>query len=563
MSTSKLWGSLLATPAFLSGLLIANGLASAQAISDSPSIADTLAQSGAYAAETQMTAATAEESLSQVTSVSQLRDVQPTDWAFQALQSLVERYGCIAGYPDGTYRGNRAMTRYEFAAGLNACLDRVNELIASATADLVSAEDLAVLQRLQEEFQVELATLRGRVDALEARTAELEANQFSTTTKLSGLAWFDLGSTFAGESGAGLNDDAQDEVTLGARVRLALNTSFTGKDLLRTRLQFGDKEAYALRFDSGAVPALFEGYPGNSNNVELNELWYKFPIGKASVYVGTRGLEPDVIVPTRANLSENYTFADFYKFNPISYKRPFGTGAGAGFNFQLTNSINVAAAYLANSFDNRTNNAGQLIGDDASRAGDDNGLTGGSNTVFTQLTFTPTNRLTLAGTYTHNYAPDGAFVTGVDRGTLNARQPFIKSPGRTGATTADNFGINASYKLSSKFNLSGWYGWSNVNQLDTSNEADIMTWAVTLGFPDLFREGNFGTLAFGAPPYVSSSDVKTRQDNSTPFMLQAAYGFKVSDSITVKPQVLYLANPNGSSQNNNAWVGSLLTVFKF
>ena len=79
--------------------------------------------------------------MSQVTSVSQLSDVQPTDWAFQALQSLVERYGCIAGYPNGTFRGNRAMTRYEFAAGLNACLNRVNELIATATADLVTKED--------------------------------------------------------------------------------------------------------------------------------------------------------------------------------------------------------------------------------------------------------------------------------------------------------------------------------------------------------------------------------------------------------------------------------------
>ncbi len=40
------------------------------------------------------------------------------------------------------------MTRYEFAAGLNACLDRVNELIATATADLVTKQDLATLQRL-------------------------------------------------------------------------------------------------------------------------------------------------------------------------------------------------------------------------------------------------------------------------------------------------------------------------------------------------------------------------------------------------------------------------------
>lgn len=75
--------------------------------------------------------ASVEDPMAQVTSVSQLRDVQPTDWAFSALQSLVERYGCIAGYPDGTYRGDRPLSRYEFAAGLNACLDRVNEFIAT------------------------------------------------------------------------------------------------------------------------------------------------------------------------------------------------------------------------------------------------------------------------------------------------------------------------------------------------------------------------------------------------------------------------------------------------
>jgi len=125
--------------------------------------------------------------MAQVTSVSQLKDVQPNDWAFQALQSLVERYGCIVGYPDSSYRGNRALTRYEFAAGVNACLNRVNELITTATSDLVTREDLGILQKLQSEFVPELATLRGRVDSLEAKSAEIKANEFSTTTKLSGL----------------------------------------------------------------------------------------------------------------------------------------------------------------------------------------------------------------------------------------------------------------------------------------------------------------------------------------------------------------------------------------
>ncbi|BBD58287.1 S-layer region-like protein [Nostoc sp. HK-01] len=132
----------------------------------------------------------------QVTSVSQLTDVQPTDWAFQALQSLVERYGCIAGYPNSTYRGNRALTRYEFAAGLNACLNRVNELIASSTADLVTKEDLATLQKLQKDFAETLTEVRGRVDALENRTAILESQQFSTTTKFNGEVIFSVGGVF-------------------------------------------------------------------------------------------------------------------------------------------------------------------------------------------------------------------------------------------------------------------------------------------------------------------------------------------------------------------------------
>jgi uncharacterized protein (UPF0261 family) len=73
-------------------------------------------------------AAVNQYSSEQVTSVTQFSDVQPTDWAYQALSNLVERYGCVAGYPNGTFRGGRAMTRYEAAALMNACLDRVTEV---------------------------------------------------------------------------------------------------------------------------------------------------------------------------------------------------------------------------------------------------------------------------------------------------------------------------------------------------------------------------------------------------------------------------------------------------
>ena len=90
----------------------------------------------------------------QVTSVSQFSDVQPTDWAYSALSNLVERYGCVAGYPNGTFGGGKAMTRYEAAALLNACLDRVTEVTDE-------------LKGLLKEFGAELAVLKGRVDGLE------------------------------------------------------------------------------------------------------------------------------------------------------------------------------------------------------------------------------------------------------------------------------------------------------------------------------------------------------------------------------------------------------------
>ena len=126
----------------------------------------------------------------QVTSITQFSDVYPTDWAYQALSNLIERYGCVAGYPNGTYRGNRAMTRFEAAALLNACLDRVTEVTDE-------------LKRLMKEFEKELAILKGRVDGLEARVGELEATQFSTTTKLKGKSTFVIGATNAGGSKAG------------------------------------------------------------------------------------------------------------------------------------------------------------------------------------------------------------------------------------------------------------------------------------------------------------------------------------------------------------------------
>ncbi|MDE5068590.1 MAG: iron uptake porin, partial [Trichodesmium sp. St4_bin8_1] len=264
----------------------------------------------------------------QVTSVSQLSDVQPTDWAFQALQSLVERYGCIVGYPDGTYRGNRALTRFEFAAGVNACLDRVMELLQAAIEDTVSREDLAILQRLQEEFSAELAILRGRVDALEARAAELEANQFSTTTKLRGEVIFAIVDNFKD------NAEGEDQTIFQHRVRLNFNTSFSGEDLLFTRLQAGNAQA----FNQSTGQQTFNILGRKDDVVELDKLFYKFPVrDNMRVTVAANKVNWYDFVPTLNPYMEDFdggsgSLSAFGQRNPI-YRLGGGKGLGVEYDF--------------------------------------------------------------------------------------------------------------------------------------------------------------------------------------------------------------------------------------
>jgi hypothetical protein len=102
--------------------------------------------------------------MAQVTSVSQLKDVQPTDWSYQAITNLVERYGCVAGYPNGTFRPGQPATRAELAALTNACLDRISEYQSSADAALAAA--------LRAQFSKEIAATNTRVSALEVAAAQ-------------------------------------------------------------------------------------------------------------------------------------------------------------------------------------------------------------------------------------------------------------------------------------------------------------------------------------------------------------------------------------------------------
>jgi hypothetical protein len=504
-----------------------------------------LAPAAAQANELAVAADATSNEMAQVTSVSQLSDVRPTDWAFQALQSLVERYGCIAGYPDRTYRGNRAMTRYEFAAGLNACMDRVNELIAAATNDLAKKEDLETLKKLQEEFAAELATLRGRVDMLEGKVATLEKQQFSTTAKLRGEAIFSVSGAL-GESKAGTGGlvDVDSNTTLSNRTRLGIAASFTGKDELLVRMQARNVPNFQGATGTNMARLSYEGGGPGDNSVNLDKLYYRFPLAKARITVDAVGGELYANVdPLNPGLSSDSqgAISRFGRFNPI-YRYGAG-GAGATVRFPLTEQIEIAAGYLA---------------DEPADPTTSRGIFSGSNGTLAQITFKPTKELGLGLTYIRGYDRAGNVNT-----TGATGSPFAVLPFTTGALTTDNFGVQGSFRVTPQINIAGWGGLTRAYQAGSTNDATVLNWAVAASFPDLGKKGSLGGIIFGMPPKVTSSDVAAREDVSTSYHLEALYRYQLNDKVSITPGFLVIFNPNHNTANDNVYVGTVRTTFTF
>lgn len=592
------WQTVKVAPVLFAASLFVGHGASAQTISaDKEGVNQTLEQIDSYQQLDQ-------NGQSQVTNVNQLRDVSPTDWAYEALRSLVDRYGCIAGFPNQTYRGNQALTRYEFAAGLNSCLNQIERLIASQGG--VDQESLDTIARLSQEFEAELATIGGRVDELESRTAVLEDNQFSTTTKLKGEGIFAIADAFGGgsdfeslaEDQLGVDDvtdeqlqafvgdfnndgvideddvdDADDaseldaETTFSSRIRLNFDTSFFGDDLLNTRLEGGNVTDFG---DVTGTDSARLGFDTNNDfDIEVSNLWYRFPFNdRVRVWVGPQGLDlDDIFAVTNPMLESSGTGAlsRFNRRNPLLFRGTEGAGAGANVDI-IEDRVAVNFGYLTDDAFDPSNGEGL--------DSQDEGLFNGSFSAGAQLVVNPIENLELSATYVRSYQTGGIDLPGDEDdigsdvnlagGTTSgvADAPF----GEQTDTTANRIGAGVNYNLGEKIVIAGFGGYADVEGLvdgdDNNPSGDIWTWGANLSFLDLGKEGSVLALAGGQiPKFTTDEAIPEDLDNS--YIAEALYKFPVNDNILITPGAYAVFNPNSNENNDTVYVGVIRTTFKF
>jgi hypothetical protein len=238
-----------------------------------------------------------------------------------------------------SYQGTRFLTRYEFAAGLNACLETINNLVNKRRE--IVPEDLVTLRQLMQIYETEIAILRGKTDGIQSRVTDLEKSQFSTTTKLRG----DLVVGLVGVVG----NDLDQEINLGHRTRLTFDTSFTGRDQLKTRFEVNQLESLNLNTWEGNL-----AFSSNnaSNNLALDALLYRFPIGKQTeiALIGNGGTIDDFsnsinVFDGDGNEGALSTFGT----RPPLYRQ--AEGKGIGLRHRINDTWEASFGYLVKDLD--------------------------------------------------------------------------------------------------------------------------------------------------------------------------------------------------------------------
>jgi len=447
--------------------------------------------------------------------VQNFSDVHPTDWAFKALTDLAERNGCAVATPSAS------MTRYEAAALLNKCLGNV----AQVTEDE---------RRLLNEFGPELAVIKGRVDGLESRVGEFEAGQFSSTTKMSGKAAFITGYVDNDES------PSTDSITMEYMYQLNMNTSFTGDDLLYTRIKAGNVADHFVDKGQGTY---LQAANGKGDELYVDKIWYQFPVGESvTVWVGPK-IENYYMMASAPSIYRPV----LKQFGLGGNGTVYGSSTKPGFGAAWTQSVDdpssprfaVSTAY--------TNQSGGDSSDDEGLFGED-----GKSAWLTKFEYgSPQWQVSAAIALKENGWEDSYFTTaeGKDRASDSSETAIglraYWKPETTGAIPSVQLG----------------YDVSNIDDAGAGNADEASGWMVGLGWDDLFIDGNRAGIAFGSR--ISASSIVGGGDDPADdnTVWEAYYSFKVNDGITVTPAIFGGDDVyNGTEDISGAVV---LTEFKF
>ncbi|PSM47049.1 carbohydrate porin [Chroococcidiopsis sp. CCALA 051] len=502
-----------------------------------------------------------------VTPVSQLADIRPTDWSFQALKSLYERYKLVINN-DKIFQGNDSVTRYEFAAQLHVAIARLHALNAAKNAEFVSQEDLSIIQRLQTEFAPELAALPKRVENLAVEVADLTAQQFSPTAKLTGEVIFAV-SGVNGDRKADDDEAVDESIILSDRVWLNFDISFNESDRLFVRLEAENTPSLD---DATGTEMTRLGFYGDSDNVfDLNQLEYRFAVSKAAkLYITSDSTDVRRVANSdnAFSTSGRGAISRFGRYSPF-YRLDFGAIARLKYEFSDVVSLSLG-----------------LADDDADDADDaESSLGGDTDGTVAQLTLEPSDRIDVVLAYQRDGEKYGAiaqlileptdnielgltyvrFYDNLDTGTGSelANDPFDDE---SEYITTSSYGLETNIKIGSGFTIGGWVGLTTAKAQDLSGEpqATIFNYALTLAFPDLGTENSLAGVVIGQPPKVTSNDLGTDYvDSDTSLHLELFYRWQATENIAITPGLLIITNPEHNENNGTIYLGTVRTTLRF
>ncbi|MDP4881581.1 MAG: iron uptake porin, partial [Cyanobium sp. MAG_137] len=332
------------------------------------------------------------------------------------------------------------------------------------------------------------------------------------------------------------NNPAGEQVTFNYDLQLNLDTSFSGKDLLRTVLRAGnfdgDRNAFGGGLSTLEIAFQEEGGP---DVVGIDKIFYQFPLGSqfTATLGGRVGQEDMLALWPSAYPGDTILNALTLNGAPLAYNKNLGPGLGLWWQ---QNGWSVSANYVAGN------------GADSSQ-GLFSSSSAGTSTV--QLGYGQEN-WGIAALY--SYVEAGVGVPGAT--------PFITTEIEENGVNTNAFGISGFWQPAE----SGWlpsisagYG---VNGSSGSDLRTSQSWMVGLQWSDVLAEGNSFGMGVGQPAFASATRNGAASESGV-WAWEWWYQWQVTDAISVTPAIFLLNNPGGNEGGANQFGALIKTSFQF